>query len=568
MPAMKMHPPERVADYTARGWWTDETAQQLFADRVAEYGDELAMVDPPNKADLVDLPTLRLSWNDLDRRVDALAAVLLDNGIGEGSVLAVQLPNIVELGIAYLAGWRVRAIVSPLPVQYRRHEIVELGNIGAIEAFLTSDRIGGRQVAADVVGFAAEIASLRTVLHYGPAEVEGAISIDRSVAALNDDHRDQVADHAAKHPIDPNDCLTICWTSGTESRPKGVPRAHYEWLVMSWDTVYSPSLDHSSRILNPFPMVNMAGINGMFLPWLRTGCVLVQHQPFDLPIFLRQVEDEGITYTVAPPAVLALLLQREELLAGADISTLTQIGSGSVPLQEWMVRGWYDRYRVSIINYFGSNEGISLMTDVKVMTDPAQRARYFPRYGGDRHWSFPAAARTSVKLIDPASGTEITTPGVPGELYLKGPSLFAGYLDGANLPSPFDEDGYLKTGDMFVIDGPDQEFLRYVDRAKDLIIRGGMNIAPAELETMIASHPAVAEVAVVGFVDEILGEKVCAVVVARPGQTVTLPDIVKHLTDQDIASYKLPERLEVREALPRNPVGKILKRALREEVQG
>jgi acyl-CoA synthetase (AMP-forming)/AMP-acid ligase II len=568
MPAMKMHPADRVASYTGKGWWTDETVQQLFADRVAEFGDQAAMVDPPNKADLVDLPILRASWNDLDRRVDELAAVLLDNGVGEGSVLAVQLPNIVELAVAYLAGWRVRAIVSPLPVQFRRHEIVELGNIGRIEAFLTADRVGSRSVAADVVGFATEIPSLRTVLYHGPTEVAGAIGVDPAIASLDPGHRDRVAAHAAAHPVDPNDCITICWTSGTESRPKGVPRAHYEWLVMSWDTVYSPNLDHDSVILNPFPMVNMAGINGMFLPWLRTGCRLIQHQPFDLPIFLRQVQEEGVTYTVAPPALLALLLQREELLAGTDISTLTQIGSGSVPLQEWMVQGWYDRYGVSIINYFGSNEGISLMTDVKVMTDPRQRARYFPRYGGGRDWSFPAARRTSVKLIDPATKAEVTEPGVPGELYLKGPSLFAGYLDGANLPSPFDEDGYLKTGDMFVIDGPNQEFLRYVDRAKDLIIRGGMNIAPAELETMIASHPDVAEVAVVGYADEILGEKVCAVVVPRPSRSITLPDIIKHLTDQDIASYKLPERLEVRESLPRNPVGKILKRSLRDELQG
>jgi acyl-CoA synthetase (AMP-forming)/AMP-acid ligase II len=565
---MKMHPAERVAEYTGKGWWTDETVQQLFADRVADYGDREAMVDPPNKADLVDLPVQRASWNDLNRQVDALAAVLLDNGIGEGSVLAVQLPNIVELGIAYLAGWRVRAIVTPLPVQYRRHEIVELGNISHLEAFLTTDRIGTRAAAADVVGFRGEIKSLRSVLYWGPGEVEGAVSVDRALGALDDEHSARVASYADAHPVDPNDCITICWTSGTESRPKGVPRAHYEWLVMSWDTVYSPSLNHESRILNPFPMVNMAGINGMFLPWLRTGCLLIQHQPFDLPIFLRQVHEERVTYTVAPPALLALLLQREELLAGTDISTLTQIGSGSVPLQEWMVKGWYDRYGVSIINYFGSNEGISLMTDVKVMTDPAQRARYFPRYGGGREWSFPAAHRTSVKLIDPATNEEITEPGIPGELHLKGPSLFAGYLDGANLASPFDEEGYLKTGDMFVIDGPNQEFLRYVDRAKDLIIRGGMNIAPAELETMIASHPDVAEVAVVGYSDEILGERVCAVVVPKPGRTITLPDVLKHLTDQDIASYKLPERIEIREALPRNPVGKILKRSLRDELRG
>ena len=561
MPGRKMHPPEIVADYTGRGWWTDETVQQLFADRVRERGDELAIVDPPNKADLVDLPARRLTWNELDREVDQLAAVLLDNGVGEGDVLAVQLPNIVELAVAYLAAWRVRAIVSPMPVQYRQHEIVELGNIGAVKAFLTADRVLKRAVADDVVALTGDIATLQTVLYFGPSRVPGAVAIPTGNVDVS-----AVTPYAQAHPVDPNDCITICWTSGTESRPKGVPRAHYEWLVMSWDTVYSPSLTSESRLLNPFPMVNMAGINGMFLPWLRVGCLLVQHHPFDLGLFIGQIEDERISYTVAPPALLALLLQRDELLTGRDISSLRQIGSGSAPLQEWMVRGWHERHGIAIINYFGSNEGIALMTDVKLMTDPAQRAAFFPRYGSGVAWTFPAAARTTIKLIDPETGDAITAPGVPGELRLKGPSLFAGYLDAANVANPFDDEGFLKTGDMFVIDGPQQQYLRYVDRAKDLIIRGGMNIGPAELETLIASHPDIADVAVVGYPDDVLGEKVCAVVVPKPGRTVTLKDVVDHLAAQQIASYKLPERIEVRDELPRNPVGKILKRQLRTEL--
>jgi acyl-CoA synthetase len=133
--------------------------------------------------------------------------------------------------------------------------------------------------------------------------------------------------------------------------------------------------------------------------------------------------------------------------------------------------------------------------------------------------------------------------------------------------SPFDEDGYLRTGDMFVIDGPQNQFLRYVDRSKDMVIRGGMNIAPAELETLIASHPAVAEVAVVGYPDELLGERVCAVVALRPDAALTLTDLTDHLRAQAIATYKLPERLVVVDTLPRNPVGKILKRRLREDLQ-
>ncbi|QNK83768.1 acyl--CoA ligase [Nakamurella sp. PAMC28650] len=561
-----MHPQDRIDEWVGRGAWTDETVQQLFLDRVAEFGDDPAVVDAPNKRDLVDLDPRRVSWNELAVEVDQLAAVLLASGLGEGDVIAVQLPNTVELVCAYLAIWRVRAIISPLPVQYRRHELVELGNIGAITAFITADRIQKRSAAADVVSMMPDIASLRTVLHYGPAVVPGSTGLAAAVAGLDDHHAGGVQAYADTHPVNPNDCITICWTSGTESRPKGVPRAHYEWLVMSWDTVYSPHLTHDSRILNPFPMVNMAGINGMLLPWLRVGCLMVQHHSFDLAVFLRQVTDERITYTLAPPAVLALLLQREEILADADISSLTSIGSGSVPLQEWMVRGWHERHGISIINYFGSNEGISLMTDVVLMTDAAQRARFFPRYGGGREWSFPASRQTTIKLVDPATGREIDEPGVPGELRLRGPSLFAGYLDAARVPSPFDEEGFLRTGDLFVIDGPHQEFLRYVDRAKDLIIRGGMNIAPAELETMIAGHPDIADVAVIGYPDDVLGERICAVVVPRPGRSITLQDVVDHLVAQEIATFKLPERLDLRSELPRNPVGKILKRELREEV--
>ena len=567
MAGRKMHPQPRIEEWTATGAWTQETVQQLFLDRVAEFGEQLAVVDPPNKGDLVDLPQQRATWIGIAEQAERLAAVLLDHGLGEADVVAVQLPNVVELVVVYLAAWRIRAIVSPLPVQYRRHELVELGNIGEIAAFVTADRIVQRAAAADVVGMASDIPTLRTVFSYGPTGVAGAVGLAAELDRLTPEKIDAVAAYAAEHPVDPNDCITICWTSGTESRPKGVPRAHYEWLVMSWDTVYSPSLTHESRILNPFPMVNMAGINGMFLPWLRVGCVLVQHHPFDLAIFLRQVEQERITYTVAPPALLALLLQREELLAHADISSLTQIGSGSVPLQEWMVRGWHERHCIMVINYFGSNEGIALMTDVVLMTDPDQRARYFPRYGAGRHWTFPAAQHTTVKLVDPATGEEIEEPGRVGELYLRGPSLFAGYLDPAHVPSPFDSDGFLRTGDLFVIDGPHREFLRYVDRAKDLIIRGGMNVAPAELESLIATHPDIAEVAVVGFPDDVLGERICAVVVPRPGSTVTLQLVVDHLRAQQIAPFKLPERLEVRSDLPRNPVGKILKRALRTEME-
>lgn len=127
--------------------------------------------------------------------------------------------------------------------------------------------------------------------------------------------------------------------------------------------------------------------------------------------------------------------------------------------------------------------------------------------------------------------------------------------------SSFDADGYFRTGDIFQV--ADEKFLRYVDRAKDLVIRGGANISPAELESLLAAHPAVADVSVIGVPDDVLGERVCAVVVAKDTPP-SLAELVSFLREKQVASYKLPERLEIVAALPRNPVGKVLKRDLRQ----
>ena len=159
---------------------------------------------------------------------------------------------------------------------------------------------------------------------------DGVLGLDERIAAA--DHRSGLAAHLADFSPDPNDCVTICWTSGTESTPKGVQRTHYDWMAMCTGTVEGPGLTADDVLLNPFPMVNMAGINGMFLPWLKVGGLLVQHHPFDLATFLRQIEQYRATYTVAPPALLTSLLHNEALLAQADISSLRMLGSGSTPL--------------------------------------------------------------------------------------------------------------------------------------------------------------------------------------------------------------------------------------------
>lgn len=567
-----LHPADKVKDYRERGWWSDETVDQLFRHQVETRGDNLAVVDPANRADLTGSAPRRLTWNDVDAESTYLADRLLDLGLRRGDVLGVQLPNTIELVEVYIAAWMLGIIVSPLPMQYRENEIVGMATQAQFKAFVTVPRFGDRSPVDDIHAARELLPSVEHVITYGPVE-EIASALPDGVlhlapTATSPEQRARVEAHVAADPNDPNDCLTICWTSGTESEPKGVPRCHYDWIAISWATVEVPAVVPEDVLLNPFPMVNMAGINGMFLPWLRVGCVLVQHHPFDLPTFLGQIAAERATYTVAPPALLWMLLHNEELLAKIDLSSLTRIGSGSVPLQPVMVRGWQEKFGIGVINFFGSNEGIGLLSSPEDFPDPDDRAQYFPRYGTEGiTWSSRVSEWIDVRLVDVTTGEDVNEPGRSGELRLNGPTVFAGYLHGEKRPSPFDERGYLKTGDLFEIAGDRNQYLHYLDRAKDLIIRGGMNIAPVELEGLIGDHPAVVDVAVVGDPDEVLGERIAAVVTLAPGATLTLEELIEFLRAKKIASFKLPERLEIRDEMPRNPVGKILKRELRATTQ-
>jgi acyl-CoA synthetase (AMP-forming)/AMP-acid ligase II len=560
---MGLHSAERVADYRSKGYWVDDLIGDLFDQRVLEDPDALALVDPLNRADLVEGPFRELTWAELEDQVDRMAQVLLDEGVETGDVVGVQLPNCVEIVITFLAVLRLGAIVTPYPVQYRSHELTQLSNVANVKVFVTSTRIGKtREAARELVNLRDAIPSLKHILAFGDSLPEGVIGLDQRIASAND--RSALAKFRETFKPDPNDCVTICWTSGTESTPKGVPRTHYDWIAMHWTTVEAPQLTKDDVLINPFPMVNMAGINGMFLPWLRVGGVLVQHHPFDLATFLEQVSKYRATYTVAPPALLTQLLQNEALLANADISSLRLLGSGSTPLAPSLLQGWRDKYGIEILNLYGSNEGIVLFSGPVDIPDPTERAMYFPRYGVANHtWSFRVAEWTQVKIVDISTREEILEPGKPGELLIKGPTVFAGYLPASGVQDPFDDEGFMITGDLLEIAGDELQYLHYVDRSKDLVVRGGMKISASELETFIAGHPKVADVAVIAYPDEILGEKACAVVVPRPGEVPALDEIIAYLRELGIATFKLPERLEIVESLPRNPVGKVLKRDLR-----
>ena len=564
--ALRIWSDAQKADFLAKGWWSEATFDSMLRGHVADHPDRVIHVDPPNRAAFFHGEPMRLTWREIDAKVDLLAAHLLAVGVGPGDVVGIQLPNVHELSVSYLAMARLGAIASPFPVQYREHELTTLGNVAGLKAFVTATTIAGRANAAAIEALrtSGAIPSLAVVLAYGEEVPAGIVALDHDArpdpAALSA--------HVERHRPDPADCVTLCWTSGTESTPKGVPRSSGDWLNGFWTTIDAPTLTESDVILNPFPMVNMGGIAGMFGPWLVTGCRLVQHQPFDLGLFIDQIETERVTYSVAPPTVLTMMLKNDALLAGRDISSLRFLASGSAPLTSWMINGWERDRGVEVINFFGSNEGLCLVGDADSVPNPDDRAVYFPRFGASgmtlraRH-----AKWTKVRIVHLETGEDITEPGIPGELRLSGPTVFPGYWGGVG--EPFDEQGYYRSGDVFELAGDRLQYVRYVDRVKDLIIRGGMNIAPAEIEGVLASHPLVAESVAVAWPDERLGERVCVFVALRDGidpTALTLADVSDHFAAERVAKFKWPERLEIVDALPRNPVGKVLKRELRDRI--
>ena len=553
--------PEHLQAYTERGWWGRRTLDDLFVDGVAAHPGREAVGDAPNREALTDGAPRRLTWAQLGDEVARMAAVLRAQGLRRDDVLVVQLINSVEQYVVYLAALRLGVIVSPVPVQYRQFELRHLVALSQARAVVTATRVVRHAAAAMWCALARE--QPLTVLAFGRTVPDGAVPLDALLAA-----EPGPGITRADPAITANDVATLCWTSGTEAQPKGVPRSHNEWLIVAPSIIEAAQLQPGARLLNPFPLVNMAGWSTCMATWLRLGGTVVQHHPFDLAVFVQQLRDEAIDYTVAPPAILNQLLKDERLLDGVDLQRLSRIGSGSAPLSDWMVRGFAER-GVQIVNYFGSNEGAALTGSPIDIPDPALRARYFARAGvGQPHSRISTAAKIRTRLVDPDSGRDITEPGVPGELRVSGPTIFAGYWRAPELSArAFDEQGGYRTGDLFEIAGDRQQFYRFVGRCKDIVVRGGMKISAEEVEALLMGHPDVADAAVVAAPDPALGETVCACIVPRPGREPTLADLVAHLRDRcQLAPYKLPEHLLCLDALPRNPVGKLLKRELRERV--
>ena len=558
---------ETIQAYVEKGWWSEQTIGDLFLHWANRRASELAVLDPPNQFDICGCPPQQWTWHELLGQVGRYAALLSSQGLRKDDILVMQLPNSVEQHAIYLACAMTGIVVSPIPVQYRIHEISHVMEITQAKLAITTQHVGSFKAAQMWAEHAHLFPSLKSIWSLGQDLPAGVESLSNLLLQTTAWHAEQLKDHMQASNVTAHDVVTICWTSGTEAKSKGVPRNHNEWLIVGFTVSQAGELKEGAHLLIPFPFVNMAGVSTSLATWLLVGGTLHHHHPFDLNLFVEQLRAFPMDYSVAPPAILNLLLKEPEKMAGVNLTRLKRIGSGGGPLSEWMMTEMKNQFGIEVVNYFGSNEGAALSSTPLDMPDCGQRALYFPRMGVPQFtWKMDVAQKIQTRLVDIDTQEDITESGRLGELRFKGPTIFSGYYKSPELThKAFDEQGFYRTGDLFEIAGDQGQYYRFAGRHKDIVIRGGMNISSEEIENLLMSHADVRDVAVIGLPDAIMGERVCAVVVPKADASLTLPQLIEHLRSvKEVAAYKWPESLVLVEELPRNPVGKVLKRELRE----
>jgi len=562
---MFLTPKELIAEYTAKGWWGEVILDDLLQRNRAASPSRNALVDPSNREKLDGKAPRRLTWAELGDEVDRMAAAFLDLGLVKDDIVTYQTPNTVETVIIALAAARIGLIISPVVMPYRKHELDYILGIVEPKAVITVAQFAKHDHAHMAQGLDWRGREPK-VFVIGGGATKGAVDLDAAAAKADPA---KAAAYRKANPIEPGEVFTIFWTSGTEARPKGVPRDHNHWIVNARLVSELADLREGEVMLNPFPLVNIASF-GMLTPWLWRCGTLVLHHPFDLGVFLKQIADERVNYTIVAPAILNSILKSDELLKTIDLSSVRAIGSGSAPLSPWMIEGFSKQFDIEVCNIYGSNEGASLFSNQLHAPNHEDRARFFPRLGVEGiEWEGDAATMIESRLVDPETEVEIVEPGIVGELRFKGAHVFGGYYKLPEITkNAFDEKGYYKSGDLFEIagEGDTPRFYRFVGRCKDIIVRGGMNISPAEIDDLLAGHPSFNEAAVVGIPDDALGERMCAAVVPKGHEVPDIKALSSWLKDRGVAVFKLPESLVIVDALPRNPMNKVMRKELRDKV--
>jgi long-chain acyl-CoA synthetase len=478
-----------------------------------------------------------LTYAQLDERSNRLAQALLAAGVRSGDRVAHldrTAPEIVEL---LFAASKIGAVTVPL---------------------------NWRLATAELETIVADAGC--TVLIAGPSYRESAQAIAANVPQqldvvnVGEDYEERLRAHGAADPghrAAAGDPAVQMYTSGTTGVPKGVLTTQRN-LAAAFLSAELWAFDSASISLTPLPMFHIGGIGWAYLG-LVSGATTILVSEFDPVEVLDLLEHDRVTNAVFVPTILQMLTAVPGA-AERDYSCLRSIAYGASPITTPVLRATLRTFRCPLFGVYGLTE----TTGGVVQLGPGDHDA-----DGSRQHLLRSAGRplpwVEMRIVDPVGGRDCKTAEV-GEVWLRAPNVMAGYHGrGAETAAALTPDGWLRTGDGGYRDADGYLFL--TDRIKDMIVSGGENIYPVEVEEALSHHPGVAEVAVIGVPDERWGETVKALVVRAPGATVAPEELVAFAREQ-LAGYKLPRSVEFVPALPRNPAGKVLKRDLRSRYGG
>ena len=481
------------------------------------------------------------SFAQLRARADALAGALAGLGVGRGDVVYWQIPNWLEAPALALAIDRLGAVSNPIITAYRAREVRFICGQARSRALVVPGVVRGvdhREIAAEVRRGCPD---LEHVLTIRAAPGTGMRALESLMGASAPGRSGWPA------PTAPDDVSMLFYTSGTTAEPKGVLHTHSTVgaLLRSHQRFFRSGTD--DRTLLQFPITHIGGVLFFLGNQLAAGSSAVFVDRYDPGVALDAIARYRVTGAGGPPAILRGMLGAPGFAPG-KVATLRTSGSGAADVSPELMREVERGFGVVAYRSYG-------MTECPMVSSGAPEDPVAARHGTDGR-PLPGCV---VRVVDDRG----RPAGVDreGELEITGPQLCVGYLDPA-LNEAFTADDFIRTGDLGVMDAAG--FVRITGRRKDVILRKGETLSAKDIEDVLAEHPAVAEVAVIGLPDRERGERVCACVALRgDGAEISLGAVRTFMEGRGVMRQKIPEQLEVLDALPRNATGKVLKADLR-----
>ncbi len=532
--------PSRRAHSIAKGLWHDRTINDDLDACVATCPDKLALTAVQAESGSVQ----RFTYRELATMADRVAVGLTKLGVGKNDVVACQLPNWWQFTVTYLACSRIGAVMNPLMHIFRERELSFMLKHGEAKVLIIPQTFRGFDFEHMVNALKPSLTDLKHVVVVNGA---GANSFEALLSGPAWEKESHAKDALTQHRPGPDDVTQLIYTSGTTGEPKGV--MHTANTVMANIIPYAARLhlDAKDVVLMASPMAHQTGfMYGLMMPiMLKSSAVLLDvWEPLRAIDLIR---NESTTFTMASTPFLTDLAKNVEE-SGKKVPTLRTFLCAGAPIPGPLVEQARSVLGTKIVSAWGMTEN-GAVTLIE-LNDPDERA--FTTDG------LPLPG-VELKVVND-DGVSLPV-GEAGKLYVRSCSNFGGYLKRAHLNGT-DAEGWFDTGDLARLDA--QGYVRITGRSKDVIIRGGENIPVVEIESLLYRHPAIAMAAIVAYPDERLGERACAVVVLKPGQSLDLPGLVDYLKSQKIALQYIPEKLEIRDAMPATPSGKIQKFKLRE----